>query len=197
MFEWDQYGGDVPSFEKRETHSRHEFMISDDFNTSYTYGSYVDTISARYNRVEPESYLRQNGESKARYFGRKVLAIKPYELLYSEYEGSELKRTLTRFDLVFVGIGAIVGTGIFVLSGHAAANYAGPAVAISFIIAGIAAGNMLRKFSFSSKKKLMHHGLQNEFPLIVHSICRPLVLRNGFHDSSFWFCIHLHLRHHG
>lgn len=153
MFEWDQYGGDVPSFEKRETHSRHEFMISDDFNTSYTYGSYVDTISARYNRVEPESYLRQNGESKARYFGRKVLAIKPYELLYSEYEGSELKKTLTRFDLVLVGIGAIIGTGIFVLGGHAAAEYAGPAVVISFIIAGVAAGNMTSFSLFHPKKK--------------------------------------------
>ncbi|KAG2181834.1 hypothetical protein INT44_008650 [Umbelopsis vinacea] len=139
MFEWEQYGGGAPSYEKRETHSRHEFMISDDFNTSYTYGSYVETINARYNRVEPESYLQQNGESKTHYLGRKVLAIKPYELLYSEYEGSQLKKTLNRLDLVFVGIGAIVGTGIFVLSGHAAAEYAGPAVAISFLIAGIAA----------------------------------------------------------
>jgi APA family basic amino acid/polyamine antiporter len=141
MLEWDHYGTTSSnSFEKRDTNSRHEFMISDDVNPSYTYGSYVHTISARYNRVEPESYLQQNGESKARYFGRKIMAIKPYELLYSEYEGSELKKTLNRIDLVFVGIGAIIGTGIFVLSGHAAAVYAGPAVAISFIIAGIAAG---------------------------------------------------------
>lgn len=200
IFEWDQYGGDAPSFEKGETHSRHEFMISDDFNTSYTYGSYVDTISARYNRVEPGSYLRQNGESKARYFGRKFLAIKPYELLYSEYEGSELRKTLTRFDLVFVGIGAIVGTGIFVLSGHAAAEHAGPAVAISFLIAGIAAGKCYKFFAFSSKKKkllkLMHHAHKMCF-FILHRICRFIVLRNGFYDSSFWFCIYLYLRHHG
>ncbi|KAH8547543.1 amino acid permease-domain-containing protein [Umbelopsis sp. PMI_123] len=140
MLEWDHYGATSSnSSEKRDTNSRHEFMISDDVNPSYTYGSYVHTISARYNRVEPESYLQQNGESKTRYFGRKIMAIKPYELLYSEYEGSELKKTLNRIDLVFVGIGAIIGTGIFVLSGHAAAVYAGPAVAISFIIAGIAA----------------------------------------------------------
>jgi APA family basic amino acid/polyamine antiporter len=68
------------------------------------------------------------------------MAIKPYELLYSEYEGSDLNKTLSRIDLIFVGIGAIIGTGIFVLSGHAAAQYAGPAVAISFLISGIAAG---------------------------------------------------------
>jgi basic amino acid/polyamine antiporter, APA family len=153
MFEWEQYGGDTSSYEKRTTHSRHEFMISDDFNASYTYGSYVETINARYNRVEPESYLQQNGESKAHYLGRKVLAIKPYELLYSEYEGSELKRALSRFDLIFVGIGAIVGTGIFVLSGRAAAQYAGPAVAISFVIAGVAAGNMTILL-FTPKKKI-------------------------------------------
>lgn len=41
-------------------------------------------------------------------------------------------------DLVLLGIGAIIGTGIFVLTGHAAAANAGPAVALSFIIAGVA-----------------------------------------------------------
>jgi basic amino acid/polyamine antiporter, APA family len=49
-----------------------------------------------------------------------------------------LKRTLTALDLVMLGIGAIIGTGIFVLTGRAAAANAGPAVALSFIVAGIA-----------------------------------------------------------
>ncbi len=52
-------------------------------------------------------------------------------------EGS-LKRTLTRLNLVTLGIGAIIGAGIFVLTGNAAANYAGPAVVLSFVLAGIA-----------------------------------------------------------
>ena len=43
-----------------------------------------------------------------------------------------------RIDLVLLGIGAIIGTGIFVLTGRAAAVNAGPAVALSFIVAGIA-----------------------------------------------------------
>jgi APA family basic amino acid/polyamine antiporter len=51
---------------------------------------------------------------------------------------SGLKRTLTATDLVLLGIGAIIGTGIFVLTGHAAATNAGPAVALSFVAAGIA-----------------------------------------------------------
>ncbi|OZB79647.1 MAG: amino acid permease [Halothiobacillus sp. 13-55-253] len=49
-----------------------------------------------------------------------------------------LKRCLGAFDLTFMGIGAIIGTGIFVLTGIAAAVYSGPAVIISFIFAGLA-----------------------------------------------------------
>lgn len=48
------------------------------------------------------------------------------------------KRTLTATNLTTLGIGAIIGAGIFVLSGQAAAQYAGPAIVISFIISGIA-----------------------------------------------------------
>lgn len=143
--DWDHFAGESTSIDKRDNQSRHEFMMSDEYNATYTYGSYVETINARYNRVEPESYLQQNGESGGHYYSRKIMAIKPYELLYSEYEGSDLNKTLSRIDLIFVGIGAIIGTGIFVLSGHAAAQYAGPAVAISFLISGIAAGEFCLK----------------------------------------------------
>jgi APA family basic amino acid/polyamine antiporter len=53
-------------------------------------------------------------------------------------EGEDgLKRTLGAFGLVALGIGAIIGAGLFSLTGMAAANYAGPAVTISFIIAAI------------------------------------------------------------
>lgn len=48
-----------------------------------------------------------------------------------------LKRNLTATNLVTLGIGAIVGTGIFVITGTAAANFAGPALTISFIISAI------------------------------------------------------------
>ena len=48
-----------------------------------------------------------------------------------------LRRTLTATNLVSLGVGAIIGAGIFVLTGQAAAQYAGPAIAISFVISGL------------------------------------------------------------
>src|SRR6202050_1862253 len=48
-----------------------------------------------------------------------------------------LKRSLGAVNLVTLGIGAIIGAGIFVLTGKAAALYAGPAVSLSFVLAGI------------------------------------------------------------
>jgi APA family basic amino acid/polyamine antiporter len=50
---------------------------------------------------------------------------------------SGLKRTLGPLNLITLGIGAIIGAGIFVLTGQAAAKHAGPAVMLSFIVAGI------------------------------------------------------------
>ena len=55
-----------------------------------------------------------------------------------DFTDSGLKRCLTAFDLTLLGIGAIIGAGIFVLTGRAAATDAGPAIVLSFVIAGIA-----------------------------------------------------------
>jgi len=49
---------------------------------------------------------------------------------------SGLEKTLTAWDLILFGIGAIVGTGVFVLTGLVAAQYSGPAVTVSYLIAG-------------------------------------------------------------
>ena len=68
-------------------------------------------------------------------FSRKTISSLQTESLD---EKNGLKRTLGRFNLVSLGIGAIIGAGIFVLTGQAAAEYAGPAVVISFIVAGVA-----------------------------------------------------------
>lgn len=51
---------------------------------------------------------------------------------------SHLAKCLTAFDLIFLGIGAIIGAGIFILTGIVAATHAGPAVIISYVIAGCA-----------------------------------------------------------
>lgn len=64
---------------------------------------------------------------------------KPLELLEREMTGdNKLKRVLSPTALVSLGIGAIIGAGIFVLTGQAAAQYSGPAIVISFIISGLA-----------------------------------------------------------
>ncbi|SET30205.1 APC family permease [Paenibacillus sp. NFR01] len=53
-------------------------------------------------------------------------------------ENSSLSKTLGAFDLTTLGVGAIIGTGIFVMTGVAAAEHAGPGLVLSFILAGIA-----------------------------------------------------------
>jgi APA family basic amino acid/polyamine antiporter len=71
--------------------------------------------------------------------GNPLFAVKSVDQLRSDAEGSHgLKRSLTALDLTMLGIGAIIGTGIFVLTGQAAAEHAGPAVVLSFIAAGVA-----------------------------------------------------------
>src|ERR1700692_4891970 len=69
----------------------------------------------------------------------RLLRIKPMSLLSEEAreEGEHtLKRSLGALNLITLGIGAVIGAGIFVLTGQAAALHAGPAVALSFVLAG-------------------------------------------------------------
>ncbi|GBD35765.1 putative amino acid permease YhdG [bacterium HR36] len=63
---------------------------------------------------------------------------KSLDELMTELHGEErLRRVLGPASLVSLGVGAIIGAGIFVLTGQAAANYAGPAIVLSFVLAGI------------------------------------------------------------
>ncbi len=68
-------------------------------------------------------------------FARKTLAQLQAEA--GEQEAG-LERALSAFNLTTLGVGAIIGAGIFVLTGLAAAKYAGPAVVVSFVLGGIA-----------------------------------------------------------
>ncbi|WP_424359399.1 amino acid permease [Methanocella sp. MCL-LM] len=67
-----------------------------------------------------------------------IFRKKSIDSIHRGIESKNLKRTLGAVDLVLLGIGCVIGTGIFVLTGIAAARYAGPGITISFIIAGIA-----------------------------------------------------------
>jgi Amino acid transporters len=66
-----------------------------------------------------------------------IFRIKSAADLIENIKKDEFKRTLTAGNLVTLGIGCIIGTGIFVLTGTAAANYAGPALTISFVISAL------------------------------------------------------------
>jgi APA family basic amino acid/polyamine antiporter len=70
----------------------------------------------------------------------RLFTTKPIQDILAESEDKEhgFKKTLGPLNLTTLGIGAIIGAGIFVLTGQAAANYAGPAIVISFIISGLA-----------------------------------------------------------
>jgi basic amino acid/polyamine antiporter, APA family len=71
----------------------------------------------------------------------RLFITKPLPQLFSESkEDGGLKRSLTSLNLTTLGIGAIIGAGIFVLTGQAAAQYAGPGIVLSFIISGLACG---------------------------------------------------------
>lgn len=67
-----------------------------------------------------------------------IFRTKSIALLKEGAEVRSLKKTLGAFDLVLLGIGCIIGTGIFVLTGVAAAKYAGPGIMLSFVLSGSA-----------------------------------------------------------
>jgi APA family basic amino acid/polyamine antiporter len=68
---------------------------------------------------------------------RSLFAIKPVESSLSADDS--LKRTLGLKDLIVLGVGAVIGAGIFVITGQTAAEHAGPAITLSFVLAGLAA----------------------------------------------------------
>jgi APA family basic amino acid/polyamine antiporter len=71
-----------------------------------------------------------------------VMRTKPVEQSIQDTDepGHKLRRSLSALDLTVFGVGVVIGTGIFVLTGEAAGVEAGPAVALSFVVAGIACG---------------------------------------------------------
>ena len=70
----------------------------------------------------------------------RLFITKPLKTLFAEAADTEkgLKRSLGRIHLISLGIGAVIGAGIFVITGQAAAQYSGPAVILSFVVAAIA-----------------------------------------------------------
>src|SRR5438045_5095117 len=72
-------------------------------------------------------------------FRRQLFATKSLEVLLADMEGdNRLKRALGPVTLTALGIGAVIGAGIFVATGEAARNTAGPALMVSYMVAGLA-----------------------------------------------------------
>ena len=71
---------------------------------------------------------------------RRFFRIKSHEQILADAEQGEhkLHRALGVWHLTLLGIGGVIGAGIFVLTGHAAAQCAGPAIALSFVLSGMA-----------------------------------------------------------
>ncbi len=71
---------------------------------------------------------------------KSIFSRKPVSVMLEESDAKNhsFHRTLTATNLVLLGVGGIIGAGIFVLTGQAAANYAGAAIVYSFILSGIA-----------------------------------------------------------
>src|SRR5580693_4245753 len=67
-----------------------------------------------------------------------LMTRKPLADIIAEGESHALRKTLGPISLTALGIGCIIGAGIFVLTGTAAARYAGPGIMLSFVIGGIA-----------------------------------------------------------
>lgn len=73
---------------------------------------------------------------------KKLFITKPLSVLLKEVELNEgiLQRNLSRMNLIFIGVGGVIGAGIFVITGTAAALHAGPALILSFILSAIGCG---------------------------------------------------------
>jgi len=67
--------------------------------------------------------------------GNRLFVKKSVEQVQRESAQHHLKRSLGKWNLLFLGIGCIIGAGIYVMTGNAAANFAGPAVVLSFVVA--------------------------------------------------------------
>src|SRR5205807_9504562 len=71
-------------------------------------------------------------------FWKQLFATKSLELLHAEAAGeNRLRRILGPINLTSLGVGAIIGAGIFVMTGRSAALDAGPAILLSFVVAGL------------------------------------------------------------
>jgi amino acid transporter len=114
---------------------------------------------------------------------------KPKQVFDAENKKAILERSLSLFDLICVGVGGTVGSGVFVLTGIIAHSYAGPGCVISWLIAGICC--MLSALSYAELSSRMtsagssyayvYYSL-GELPAVIAAWC--LSLEYGISGSA-------------
>ncbi|KAL8468621.1 hypothetical protein ACS0TY_031715 [Phlomoides rotata] len=106
---------------RRRWFAKDDFLPEESFKSWPNYVSALKQTPARLvDRVLTRSNVEAEMEVKAR-------------------SGGEMKKTLTWWDLMWFGMGAVIGAGIFVLTGQEARNDAGPAVVLSYVVSGVSA----------------------------------------------------------
>ena len=110
------------------------YLLASNFSQTLPVQILVECYST-YKYVPPQFFIIHKEEN----FGmsNQLWQRKPVEHFEREMKESKLKRVLGKWGLTSLGVGAIIGAGIFVMTGVGAKEYAGPALALSFIVAGI------------------------------------------------------------
>ncbi|XP_065846884.1 cationic amino acid transporter 1-like [Euphorbia lathyris] len=104
------------------TCTKQDFLPEESFRTWH---NYFNALSNTITRLKDRLFAR---------------SLDTFELqVMRAQSGNQMKKNLTWWDLIWFGLGAVLGAGVFVLTGEAARNYAGPAVLISYLISGISA----------------------------------------------------------
>jgi amino acid transporter len=103
-----------------------------------------------------------------------------------------MKRDLTWWDLVWFGVGAVIGAGIFVLTGQEAREDVGPAVVVSYVVSGVSA--MLSVFCYTEfaveipvagkRARALHRTYRHHACKLHHAGESRLLLLNKAHDND-------------
>ncbi|BFG28197.1 hypothetical protein CerSpe_144720 [Prunus speciosa] len=114
--------GDVGLRRRGCTYQKYDFLPEESFQS---WGNYVKALS------------QTPGRFKDRVFTRSLDSTELVEV--KAQSQNEMKKTLNWWDLIWFGIGAVIGAGIFVLTGLEAKEHAGPAVVLSYVVSGVSA----------------------------------------------------------
>lgn len=101
--------------------SKEDFLPEESFKS---WGNYVTALKATPTRFMDRVLTRSADQA---------------ELEAKSRSHNEMKKTLSWWDLMWFGMGAVIGAGIFVLTGLEARDHAGPAVVLSYVVSGISA----------------------------------------------------------